>query len=609
MTQEEHLFQEAREAVKRNELEQARSLLARLLKINRSNLDYWLWMSAVVETRKERVFCLKEVLRLDPGNLLAIRGLRLADENIADPAPPPGILEQMQEWKTSLELEAAKPAAPKGVRRKVFAWSALGILVVGLVATGLILGLRPRYRPDTSPIMKFSLTPPPTATTGITPSATFEGPAPLWTLLDATFTPTPLYVATPHNRTEAYQVAIHAYVDGDWSKALEYFKQVLTDEPNSPDIQYYIGETNRFLGQNKNALAAYDAAIKLDPNFAPAYLGKARLEMKMASPDLDDAEELLRKALDLDPQLYEAILTLAQISLAKNDPVGALTWTGPLGEALPQTALVESIRAQAYLLQGENDLALSSIIKANKLDVTSLPIYKLWGEILQTAGRYKESVKPLTTYLTYAESDPEAEVMLARAQVESGDLDAALDTLNSILVSGNTIPEALVLRGEIYLEQEKFDLAEADLNNALRLNSQSSAANIGKGRIMLLQDYPGLAYEYMKTAVEIAVGDREMAKALYWRAVALIDLGEMSAAIRDLETVLAFPEGILSNNLREQALETYLPLVTPTPSLTPSATKTPFLSFTPEKTYTPTRTPTPTRTTTIVRTPTRTPVK
>jgi tetratricopeptide (TPR) repeat protein len=62
-----------------------------------------------------------------------------------------------------------------------------------------------------------------------------------------------------------------AYEKGEWAKALEYFKQVLGTEPNSPDIQYYIGECFRFLEQYKNAVAAYDAALKIDPAFAPAY--------------------------------------------------------------------------------------------------------------------------------------------------------------------------------------------------------------------------------------------------------------------------------------------------------------------------------------------------
>ena len=172
-----------------------------------------------------------------------------------------------------------------------------------------------------------------------------------------------------------------------------------------------------------------------------------------------------------------------------------------------------------------------------------------------------------------------------------------------LLIQEDPNLNALVIRGEIYLMQEEIDLAEKDFDRALALRPKSFDANIGQVRISLLQDYPGLAFEYVKVAVELASGDREEAIALYWRAVSLIELGETESAIRDLETVLALPEDVLPDELRSQAEEAYLPLVTPTPSLTPTETVTP--SITPTASKTSTATLIPTRT--LTRTPTRTP--
>ncbi len=598
MTPEERLFQEAREAINKNDLPEARKLLTQLLKINHSNPEYWLWMSGVVETRKERVICLKEVLKLDPDNLLAIRGLRLADENIEDPSPKTGIREMQRDWKTSLEVVLPKTPSAAKVRGKITVWVILGILVTGAAVTGIVLGMRPRYRPDTSTVMKFSLTPPPTATTGITPSPTFEGAAPLWTLLDATFTPTPLYAATPHNRTEAYRAAMNAYYKNDWPRALEYFKQVLTTEPNSPDIQYYIGEVYRFQQSYKNAITAYDAAIKLDPSFAPAYLGKAKAQMESTPSNTKGAEENLKKALELDPQMHETLIELANLSLANGDAETALGYADQLDELLPQSALVETIRARAYLLQGDDKLALTAVEKANELDITALEVYKLWGSILQDNGRYEDSLKPLNTYLTYTENDPEAEAMLARAEYAAGDIDAALETVNKVLSADSKSVLAMITRGEIYLQQGETELAAKDFDNALLFAPRSFDANIGRARVSLLDEYPGLAFEYVKTAQEYAANERQEAVALYWRAVSLIQLDQAKIAITDLETLLSMPDNVVTDDLREKVLEAYTPLVTPTPSLTPTETSIASATPTPGKSPTVTRTPThaPTRT-------------
>lgn len=597
MTSEERLFHEALEAINKKDLPEARKLLTQLLKLNRNNPDYWLWMSGAVETRKERVICLKEVLKLDPGNLMAIRGLRLADEDIEDPSPLPGMRSMKRDWKTSLEVEMPKPVSPARVRSKIFVWATLGVLIVGAAATGIILGTRQRYRPDVSTAMKFSLTPPPTATTGITPSPTFAGPAPLWTLLDATFTPTPLYAVTPHNRTEAYRAAMSAYYKSDWTRALEYFKQVLTTEPDSPDIQYFIGEVYRFQGSYKNAVSAYDAAIKIDPAFAPAYLGKGRAQLEGSPSDPVKAELNFQKALELDPQLHEALIELANVSLAREDFEAALDYVDQLEDVSPPSALIETIRARAYLLQGKDKLALGAIEKANRLDITSLEVYKLWGKILQANGQYSDSLEPLNTYFTYIEDDPEAEVLLAKARSASGDLDSAFETVNKVLSTDSKMVSALIVRGEIYLQQGELELAAKDFNNALLLEPRSFDANIGRARVSLLDDYPGLAFEYVQEAQKNAANAHQEAVGLYWSGVSLIRLGEINPAIRDLEAALAMPEEAVSDELREMVLEAYLPLITPTPSLTPSDTPVPSVTPTPGKsptlTRTPTRTPTP----------------
>ena len=74
-TPEEVMFDEALSAIRTGERTRARDLLTRLLKVGHENASYWVWMSAVVDTPKERLFCLKEAVRIDPQNASAIRGL------------------------------------------------------------------------------------------------------------------------------------------------------------------------------------------------------------------------------------------------------------------------------------------------------------------------------------------------------------------------------------------------------------------------------------------------------------------------------------------------------------------------------------------------------
>lgn len=76
---DDKMLEEAIKAVAKGQRHRARDLLTRLLKTNQANPQYWLWMSSVVDSAKERSYCLKNVLRLDPGNRAAKLGLVLGD--------------------------------------------------------------------------------------------------------------------------------------------------------------------------------------------------------------------------------------------------------------------------------------------------------------------------------------------------------------------------------------------------------------------------------------------------------------------------------------------------------------------------------------------------
>jgi hypothetical protein len=87
--------------------------------------------------------------------------------------------------------------------------------------------------------------------------------------------------------------------------------------------------------------------------------------------------------------------------------------------------------------------------------------------------------------------------------------------------------------------------------------------------------------------MEAADTPQEEAIALYWRAVALVGLDEISAAIRDYEAFLDLPQSEVPEELRAQAQAEYLDIVTPTPS--PTATVTPTRGTTLTFTATPTK--------------------
>lgn len=581
MQPEELLFKEAMEAIEKEDIPHARELMTRLLQQNRSNSQYWVWMSGLVETVKERDFCLREALKLDPANPIAIRGLRLMGEELEDPQPLPKIDPLKQNWKTSLEVEKPVAKVEKKGKTKPSSWIALGVAVTALVVALIFLARPARYLPDTSPVIKFSLTPPATSTPKTTPTSLSTGPAPLWASLKATYTSTPIYAATPHKLTEAYQAAMKAYDKKDWPHALEYFRQALDAEPASADIQYHIGEIYRFQGMVAEAGKAYDACIKIDPSYAPAYVGKGMILLLDSAPEPDKAQQQFEKALELDPQLSDTLYELAKLSLSARDADAALEYLDRIPSSSPPSVLAEMTRAQAYLLKGDFTQALSTAQKANRIDITCLPVYKLLAQAFQLNDRVADSIPPLETYLTYEPTDSEALALMSHALIADGKYEEALQYANDALKLDKKSLPSLVARGEIYLQQEKVEEALVDFNAALRVDKNSFEANIGIARIQISKTLFGSAYEYSRVAYDLAQTDPQKATALYYRALALIGLEENNAAAKDLEELMKYPEDVLPADLYANALRVYEQVVTPTP--TPASRNTPTPSATARK--------------------------
>ena len=70
-------------AARAGEKGEARRILSEVLRGDSRNEKAWLWLSAVVESPRESLICLRNALRLNPHNPHARKGLRWAETRLA----------------------------------------------------------------------------------------------------------------------------------------------------------------------------------------------------------------------------------------------------------------------------------------------------------------------------------------------------------------------------------------------------------------------------------------------------------------------------------------------------------------------------------------------
>jgi tetratricopeptide (TPR) repeat protein len=470
-TQEDTVLTEAIAAVRAGDQTRARDLLGGLLKVDSANPEYWLWMSSVVESERERIYCLQSVLRHDPTNRAALRGLTILGSHVPE----------SNEVTTGLNIPHRKITRPTRISPTGLpmgsAWKLIAGAVGGLVLMVIIIGIlfRPRatgIAPTLAPPTPTFTPVPPTATlTPVpinsvfirTPIPTALGGTPIGYLLAITPTPTPLIGITPRPIYEAYTSAVNAMSVGDFNGSIQYISQVIDLDPNLADAYYLLGESYRMLGRTNDANSAYRQALELNPLMAAAYLGLARIQLTWNPGILPDSVNL---AINYDPSLLPAYLIKAEI-LSKNYNWQALAETAQAAlDAGTNTPMLYIYLGEAQFHMKEYELALKSLLRATADDPTILKAYGLLGYTLIELGRYEDAISPLQTHLVYNSNDYRGWSYIGQAYYYSGIYNLAEKALDQSLAlnPGDTI--AYYLRGLIRLEDDRYEEALADLVEA-----------------------------------------------------------------------------------------------------------------------------------------------
>jgi len=614
-TPEEKMREEAFTAVEAGDRNRARDLFTRLLKINQSNPEYWLWMSALVDTNKERIFCLTEVLRRDPENASARRGLVVLGQIPPSENPVVPMKVQKRNWQTAATNE---PDA-KAMRQKTIMTVGITVGVVALLV-GAAFGLTKLLgKEKPTPIYDFAAFLPtvPSPTMLATPSAvvrsptpTFIGVTPLWMQLEATYTPTPLYVNTPHAASEAYKIGLRALDRKDYGAFYEYMIQAATAQPGSVDIVYYMAEARRLAGDYDEAIDLYTDAIRMDARFAPSYVGRSRARLALDETDMKQARADLTEAISIDPFLPDAYLDSINFALADGEFAVAEQLLEKAAGMLPDSPLIPMYRAQVYLAEEKTAEAQVEAQRALDLDMTLLPAYRLLGTAMQANGQVAESLEPLETYILYEANDSEALTLLINAYEATNQTEKALTVLGTVLEKDKINWQAFLRRADLYMTLQKPPEALADYKQAFRINPFSYRASMGIGLAYVANNQPRDAYMQFERTRGMADSDEEKAELLYWLARMLEEINEPVAASNHWKQLLELPAEAFDPEWATYAKGRVAVLATATnTSIPPTVTRTPRPTATITQTFTPSSTRFPTRTlaSTSTRAPSRTP--
>jgi tetratricopeptide (TPR) repeat protein len=599
-----NMMAEAIGAARAGDRARAREILARLLRSDSANAEYWVWMSAVVDTPRERIYCLESALDIDPTNRAALRGLvvlgarKPEDSKRQKPKVPK---------RRVAQVARARPQPALRLNARMVGGVLLGLVGLGALG-GLYVLLRnfpvgtfvapslptASYTPTVTPdIPTATNTPVPAETRAFrTPIPTELAGTPIGFFVEATPTSTPILGLTPHPSFEAYGAGIAALQRGDYEAAIEFMRQVVELDATLVDAHYFLGEALRLDGQPGQATQAYDRATLLNADFAPAYVGRglARLDIILRENGEFRASDLpgdFDSAIRRDPLLTVAYLHKAEF-------FGNLRVWSAMEETLQDAIDAGVHEPLVYIRMSEAEYnrerleeSLESAIEGSAGDPTNLEGYKAIGRALVALERFDEALWPLQTYVAYVPDDHAGWAHLARAELARGDLTAARQAAERSLEINDRYAPGYLARAIVKLETGEYQSAYDDMLQARRFGVETYELIFSYARAFYHLGRYVEAVRQVNTAISLTEDPARKSDGYALRALVyegtnppLLDEARLNWQWI-LDTEGARPSALALAEIHLAALSGEGPTLTPVPSQTPTGQATVAASATP----------------------------
>lgn len=253
---------------------------------------------------------------------------------------------------------------------------------------------------------------------------------------------------------------------GEFGEAISIVLNMLNKEPGNALTESLAGNVFASSGDRVEARKHLGKALEIEPGLPPAMLSLAQIEE--IEGHLDAATELYQQLIDQNLDSALPMLAMARIAEKKNDRQGMLDWLEKALEHAPNDVKPRLFLAEFHLRNGEPEKARPLADKA----------------------------------LEIAPKEPEVLVLMARVLLARQQYWPALEVLDKLLVIEPDSVVAHSLRGEAYMQLKHMDDARRELQIALDNEPGNVNTLVLLTRIEILDHNYKKSFQYSKRIQE-----------------------------------------------------------------------------------------------------------
>ena len=536
MSQEQAIqfLQQGIAAAKAKRNDEARQFLQNAIRLNPGSETAWLWLSSVAKDQQERIFCLRQILQINPENEMALKGLKalgvaVTTEEGQPAAGPSSSVPRPSEEKIAAARRALGPliadltqqedplSGINWVRKRrnragerAATLFSIAIRVIPILIIAAILGggalfisqnpdaivLAPTWTPSFTPTVTATPTPGFTPTPSPTPEETYTPTPPIPAGLPqgdlfTEMTNTPVYPRFVEGRiVQEAVILMDDNRDAIALPTLAAVRDTLLDTSDNPNPFYYqaVALTNLDDTEQAEAILEEGLARMEQTGGNPGLIHAGLAYVYAADGRYADSDEQAELALQNDPELPQPYYTLARNAIRQerfDDASARIT------EALG----LHPADVNLWILEGRLNIARDEPADAQQnarialyIDPTAEEAYLLQAEADIAIGDYGLAVLHLQDYLFTYPGSITGWTLLGDTRVQEGNLDLAIDAysraVNTDTLEAAQVP-ALMARADLYVRRYQYAQAVEDYTRILRFDDTDMVALEGRAQANL----------------------------------------------------------------------------------------------------------------------------
>lgn len=249
---------------------------------------------------------------------------------------------------------------------------------------------------------------------------------------------------------------------GEYDDALARAQDLMSRHADNPFGANLAGAALWGKGEEAAARERFEAAVQLDPDYAPAHLNLAKLDIRAGL--LDAAEARLISLVERELGADAPVRSLAVIAERRGNPAKAIEWLERVAPTPENGVLTQVQLVDLHIRAGNHRKALNLARSLETTNPGSLPVLMAVSRAAIAAGEIEMATLKLRRMVNVAREAPRDLYRISQLQQRAEDTKGAFDTLSrAVFLDPAYLPALISLtRVEAGLGETEKALERAD---------------------------------------------------------------------------------------------------------------------------------------------------